>query len=109
MVLVTDAVSALGLQDGIHYIGRMAIEVRNSSAYVANSNPLTLCGSIASMNKCIQIFKQATNCSTVYALEAATLHPAKAIGIEKYKGTLNFGSDADFVLLGKFFSKRLRQ
>lgn len=35
----------------------------------------------------------------VFAIEAATLHPAKCLGIEKVKGTLNFGSDADFVML----------
>jgi len=32
-------------------------------------------------------------------LEAAALHPAQLLGIEKSKGTLDFGSDADFVLL----------
>jgi len=35
----------------------------------------------------------------VEALEAATLHPAQLLGIEKSKGTLDFCSDADFVLL----------
>lgn len=35
----------------------------------------------------------------VYAIEAATLHPAQCLKIEKQKGTLDFGSDADFVLL----------
>jgi len=38
-------------------------------------------------------------CSQVEALEAATLHPAQLLGIDKQKGTLDFGSDADFVLL----------
>lgn len=35
----------------------------------------------------------------MFAVEAATLHPAKCLGIERTKGTLNFGSDADFVFL----------
>ena len=38
-------------------------------------------------------------CSIVYALEAATLHPAKCLGIEKQKGTLSYDADADFIML----------
>ena len=37
----------------------------------------------------------------VTALEAATLHPAQAVGIQDRKGTLSFGADADFVFLGE--------
>jgi len=44
-------------------------------------------------------FFVSVECSQVEALEAATLHPAQLLGIEKSKGTLDFGSDADFVLL----------
>ncbi len=38
-------------------------------------------------------------CSVVEALEAASLHPAKAMNISERKGTLNYGADADFVML----------
>lgn len=38
-------------------------------------------------------------CSIVEALEAATLHPAKTLGIERTKGTLSYGADADIVML----------
>lgn len=33
------------------------------------------------------------------ALEVSSLHPATALGIQKQKGTLDFGADADFVIL----------
>lgn len=39
------------------------------------------------------------DCTVVEALEAATLHPARTLGIDSDKGVLNFGADADFILL----------
>ncbi|KAJ1525781.1 hypothetical protein ONE63_008986 [Megalurothrips usitatus] len=97
LVLVTDAISALGLEAGTHNIGQLRMEVRDQKAYIAGTN--TLCGSIATMIECVKNFKSATGCSTVEALEAATLHPAQALGLDKKIGTLNYGADADFVLL----------
>lgn len=35
----------------------------------------------------------------MYAIEAATLHPATCLKIEKTKGTLDYNSDADFIFL----------
>ncbi|XP_076179158.1 N-acetylglucosamine-6-phosphate deacetylase isoform X1 [Ptiloglossa arizonensis] len=97
LVLVTDAISALGLEEGMHQLGQFQIEMRMGSAYIAGTN--TLCGSTAEMSKCVRLFKEATGCSMVEALEAATLHPARTLGIENIKGVLNYGADADFVML----------
>lgn len=97
LVLVTDALSALGLEEGVHQLGQLKIEIRSGRAYIAGTD--TLCGSTAEMTKCVRHFKEVTGCSIVEALEAATLHPAKTLGIEKTKGTLNYGADADIVML----------
>ncbi|XP_043488722.1 N-acetylglucosamine-6-phosphate deacetylase [Polistes fuscatus] len=97
LVLVTDAISALGLKEGVHRLGQFDIEIRKGHAYITGTN--TLCGSITEMSECVRIFKEATGCSVVEALEAATLHPARTLNIESKKGVLNFDADADFVLL----------
>ncbi|KYQ57820.1 Putative N-acetylglucosamine-6-phosphate deacetylase [Trachymyrmex zeteki] len=99
LVLVTDAISALGLEEGIHQLGQFKIEIRKGCAYIAETN--TLCGSITELSKCVRHFKEATGCTIVEALEAATLHPARTLGINSYKGVLNFGADADFILLNE--------
>ncbi|XP_058813712.1 N-acetylglucosamine-6-phosphate deacetylase [Topomyia yanbarensis] len=97
LILVTDAISAMGLTEGRHRIGQLDMEVRGGQAYIAGTN--TLCGSIAPMDECIRFFKKSTNCSIEYALEAASLHPALCLGIANRKGTLDYGADADFVIL----------
>nr|AAD27723.1 CGI-14 protein [Homo sapiens] len=97
LVLVTDAIPALGLGNGRHTLGQQEVEVDGLTAYVAGTK--TLSGSIAPMDVCVRHFLQATGCSMESALEAASLHPAQLLGLEKSKGTLDFGADADFVVL----------
>lgn len=57
-MLVTDAISAMGLKEGTHHIGQLAIEIKGSRAYIANTD--TLCGSICTMNECIKYFFKTT-------------------------------------------------
>lgn len=97
LVLVSDAVPALGLKDGHHRIGTMSVDITEGRAYIAGTN--TLCGSTSALDECVQKFKEAIGCSTEYVLEAASLHPARALGIDSTKGTLSFGADADFIFL----------
>lgn len=97
LIIVTDAISAMGLEEGMHRIGQYTIEVRDHRGYIAGTN--TLCGSIAPMDECVRTFKKETRCPLEYALEAASLHPADCLNISEHKGTLNYGADADFILL----------
>jgi len=98
LVLVTDAICAMGFKDGKYKFGQQEIEVRGSEAYVAGTSTLT--GSVATMHKSILKFRKSSRCSIVECLEAASLHPAEALGL-KTKGTLNIGFDADLVILDK--------
>ncbi|GBP65512.1 N-acetylglucosamine-6-phosphate deacetylase [Eumeta japonica] len=97
VVLVSDAVAAQGLADGQYRIGPQSVTVEAGRAYVSGTN--VLCGSTSAIDACVRTFKQATDCSLEYALEAASLHPAKSLGIDDKKGRLNFNCDADFVIL----------
>lgn len=98
LVCVTDAISALGLESGKkHKLGHQFVEIHGSKVTVAGTD--TLCGSIATMSQCVRNLNSVTNCGIVKAIDCATLHPAKVLGLTGIKGTLNFGSDADFIIL----------
>ncbi|XP_061837506.1 N-acetylglucosamine-6-phosphate deacetylase isoform X2 [Nerophis lumbriciformis] len=97
LVLVTDAIAAMGLPPGRHTLGQQVIEIQGLHAFVEGTQ--TLSGSIATMDMCVRHFKHASGCSVEEALEAASLHPAQLLGISHQKGNLDFGSDADIVLL----------
>lgn len=55
---MSDAISALGLAEGRHYIGQMSIDVRNGKAFVAGTD--TLCGSTAALDYCVKVFHEST-------------------------------------------------
>lgn len=97
LILVTDAMSAMGLESGHHFIGDMEVEIKDNRAFIAGTS--TLCGSIATMEFCVKQFKKGTRCSTAEALQAASLHPAQALRLDGSKGSLEVGCDADLVQL----------
>jgi N-acetylglucosamine-6-phosphate deacetylase len=102
VVLVTDSMAALGRPQGTYTLGDMSVEMTEDAVYVAGTQ--TLAGSAISLAECIRRFRKFTGCSVIEAIEAATLHPARLLGIESRKGTLQHGADADLC----FFDDELR-
>ncbi|KAK7097999.1 N-acetylglucosamine-6-phosphate deacetylase-like [Littorina saxatilis] len=97
LVLVTDAMRAMGLPEGTYSFGKQSVDIKGKTATLTGTD--TLAGSIARMDVCVRHFAKSTSCGNVLALEAASLHPAQMLGITKSKGTLDFNTDADFILL----------
>lgn len=97
LVLVSDAMAALGLPDGVYQLGSKNVEVSNGKAYLFGLD--TLAGSVVSLDQAVRNLRQYTGCSIVEAIEAASLKPAEVLGIENVKGSLNIGSDADFIVM----------
>ncbi len=106
-VLVTDAMSAMGLGDGSHALGDMSVCIKGDRATLTGTD--TLAGSVVSMDKCVRRFQEFTGCSTGEALLCASLHPANVLNrsvmrerdgiVEAPIGVLEIGAKADLVLL----------
>lgn len=97
LILVTDAIEALGLEDGSYRLGSKDVTVSEGKAVIAGTE--TIAGSVISMDAAVRYFQEATGCNLINAIEAATLKPATVLGIEKEKGTLDIGANADFIFL----------
>jgi N-acetylglucosamine-6-phosphate deacetylase len=98
IILITDAIEAMGIKPGKEVkLGSKTVDILENKAFISGTQ--TLAGSIATMDFVVRTFKESTGCSIVEALEAASLHPAQLLGISDKKGTLNYGSDADFIMI----------
>ena len=104
-VLVTDAMCAMGLGVGSHQLGTMNVEVKRGTMsgrhgiMAVLSGTETLAGSVASMDECVRNFNAFTKCGVAAACEAASLSPARLLGIDNTKGRIRNGYDADLVLM----------
>ncbi|KAJ3828849.1 carbohydrate esterase family 9 protein [Lentinula raphanica] len=110
-ILITDAMKILdpNLRDGVH-------EWRDGKRFVKEGDKLYLEGTdtlagrhvfepystvvmiVVTLDKCVRNFARFTGCTLAEAIKCATYNPAKCLGIEKKKGTLRPGADADLVV-----------
>ncbi|KAJ5779069.1 N-acetylglucosamine-6-phosphate deacetylase [Penicillium paradoxum] len=100
LILVTDAMRLCGLPDGVY-------EWTNGDRIVKTGARLTLegsdkiAGSSATLIECVNNFRRWSGASTAAAINAVTAVPARLLGLEGVKGSLDSGADADLIVLGE--------
>jgi N-acetylglucosamine-6-phosphate deacetylase len=98
LIFITDSTSAAGTKDNYTrvYDGQGAI-IKNGAPMVGNR----LAGSILTLDRAVKNFIKWTNVPLEEAILPATLNPAKKIGLEKQKGSLEIGKDADIIIFDR--------
>lgn len=96
--LITDAMAAAGLPEGEYKLGKQNVVVIDNKAVLAENHD-TLAGSIVGIDECVRNYKKFCGCSAEEAIRNATLNPARVVGLDHKKGSLDAGKDADFLLL----------
>ena len=97
LVLITDAMSATGLDDGEYKIGDLPVIVKHGEARLKDGGALA--GSTLTMIRGFRYLIQEVGLSLNAASRAASLTPARLLGIDHRTGSLAQGKQADIVLL----------
>lgn len=95
LVLITDCTRAGGLEDGEYTLGGQPIFVKGIECRLADG---TIAGSVLKLNHAVRNLLAYTSLPVWEAVNAASLNPAKRIGVDGAKGSLEVGKDADIVL-----------
>ena len=98
MVLITDALQAMGMGDGTYLFGGHEVTVSNGVATLSDG---TLASSTITMNKALEKTIKA-GIPFIEAVKMATETPANLLGLIN-KGRIKEGADADLVLLNENF------
>lgn len=95
VLLVSDGTAATGMRDGCYRLGTFDVTV---SEGICRNREGKLAGSTLTLDRAVQHMVR-LGVPVIEAIRMATYNPARRIGMEKSKGMLAPGADADMVLL----------
>jgi N-acetylglucosamine-6-phosphate deacetylase len=98
LVLITDAMRATGFKEGTYDLGGQEVIVTQGQAKLKNG---TLAGSVLTMDQAVKNLVTKVGISLLNAVQMASYNPAKCLGIDDKKGSLELYKDADIVILNK--------
>jgi N-acetylglucosamine-6-phosphate deacetylase len=93
-ILITDAISATGMPDGIYQLGPFQVSVRGDLAEFEGK----LAGSVLTLDRAVRNVMQFADWTLQNVVALATRNPARLIHAET-KGHIKAGMDADLVFL----------
>ncbi len=102
VILITDSMRAGCMEDGVYEFGGQEVVVKNGVARLKKDN--SLAGSVLTLNIALKNIIENTDLSLPQAVNMISLNPARLLGIEKYKGSISIGKDADIVIMDTEFN-----
>ena len=98
MILISDSLRACGLGDGEYELGGQQFFVKGNRATIANGS---LAGSVSDVMACMRTAVRSMGIPLTSAVKAATVNPARALGLDGKLGAIAPGYQADAVVLDR--------
>ncbi|MCY4519532.1 MAG: N-acetylglucosamine-6-phosphate deacetylase [Caldilineaceae bacterium] len=96
VMLITDAIRAVGLPEGQYDFGRLPVTVKDGACRLPDG---TLAGSIATMNACLRNLMDATGLDLAEVWQASSLVPAGSLKLDHAIGHFATGCMADIAIV----------
>jgi N-acetylglucosamine-6-phosphate deacetylase len=97
---ITDGISGMGLPEGTYVYNNRKYTSKNGLARYLDG---TFIGSTMNLLKIAKNFKSFSGSTFREAIDTVTSNPARILGIDHHKGSLDAGKDADIVLIDPSF------
>jgi N-acetylglucosamine-6-phosphate deacetylase len=101
IVLITDAMAAAGMQDGVYDLAGQSVHVCDHTARLEDG---TLAGSVATLLECVQNMVCKVGVSLREAVNMASINPARAMHLAHITGSIEVNKSADVVILDQDLS-----
>ncbi len=100
--LISDSMAACGMADGTYSLGGQKVTVRGNRATLDDG---TIAGSVTPLYQCL-LTALCFGIPAEDALRAATLNPARVLGVDHETGSIAVGKQADLLLTDPDFTLR---
>ncbi len=98
IILVSDSSSGAGMPDGNYRLGNFTVHVAGGVCRTVEGN---LAGSTITLDAAVRNLSNFTGFTYQECLACATLNPARMLGMERQKGVIAPGADADLAILDR--------
>lgn len=95
LALITDCLRATGLEDGTYTLGGQEFTLQGIQCHLKDG---TIAGSVLKLNHAIKNMLDNTDLTIPEAVKMASLTPARCIGLDGCRGSIEVGKDADLAL-----------
>ena len=97
MVLISDSMRATGLDDGMYTLGGLDVEKKGSLCTLKGTD--TIAGSATNLYDCMVNCVKTMGIPFDTALRAASITPAKVLGVSDRLGSITVGKQADLLIV----------
>ncbi len=96
LILISDAMRATCMKSGIYDLGGQEVQVKDNKAILIKEG--TLAGSTLTLNVAVKNIIKNSKFNLISAIKMVTENPAKVIGVNTERGTIEIDKYADFTI-----------